>query len=139
MSGFLRIQYLNACNLSIFFVFNCTIKQLISLFLDVNRLKAVKMDNFSLLQIIERILELRFKYMGSYPSDQVPQLPKYSFAIINSAPSNDRGEHWIMIARLDKTYCCADSLGRKRTIYSFLTKKYQRMVQRKIQKTDILC
>ena len=64
------------------------------------------MDNFSLLQIFERIPELRFKY----PSDTVPQLTKYSFAIINSAPSNDRGEHWIMITRLDKSYCFADSL-----------------------------
>ena len=58
------------------------------------------MDTFSFLQIIERIPELRFKYMGSYPSDTVPQLTKDSFAIINSAPSNDRGEHWIMIALL---------------------------------------
>ena len=92
------------------------------------------MDNFSLLQIIERIPELRFKYMGSYPSDKVPQLTKYSFAIVNSAPSNDRGEHWIMMARLDKTYYISDSLDRKRTAYSFLTKKYRRMVPRKLQK-----
>ena len=42
--------------------------------------------------------------MGSYPFDKVPQLTKYSFAIINSAASNDRGEHWIVIARLDKSY-----------------------------------
>ena len=33
--------------------------------------------------------------MGSYPSDTVPQLTKYFFAKIYSAPSNDRGEHWI--------------------------------------------
>ena len=97
------------------------------------------MDNFLLLQIIERIPELRFKHMGFYPSDKVPQLTKYSFAIVNSAPSNDRGEHWIMMARLDKTYYFADSLGRKRTTYFFLTKKYRRMVPRKLQKTEILC
>ena len=77
--------------------------------------------------------------MGFYPSDKVPQLTKYSFAIVNSAPSNDRGEHWIMMARLDKTYYFADSLGRKRTTYSFLTKKYRRMVPQKLQKTDNLC
>ena len=77
--------------------------------------------------------------MGSYPSDTVPQLTKYSFAIINSAPSNDRGEHWIMIARLDKSYYFADSLGRKRSTYPFLTKKFRRMVPRKLQKTDNLC
>ena len=69
------------------------------------------MDNFSLQHIIERISELKFKYMGSCSSDKVPQLTKYSFAIVNSAPSNERGEHWIMIARLDKTYYFADSLG----------------------------
>ena len=60
------------------------------------------MDKFSLLQNIENYPELRFKYMGSYPSDKVPQLTKYSFAIANSAASNIRGEHWIMIARMDK-------------------------------------
>ena len=108
------------------------------MFLDVNQLTIAKMDNFSFLQIIERILELRLKYMGSYPSDKVPQLTKYSFAIINSAPSNDRGEHWIMIARLNKTYYFIDSLGRKRSTYSFLTKKYWQMVPRKLQNTDNL-
>ena len=77
--------------------------------------------------------------MGSYPSDTVPQLTKYSFAIINSAPSNDRGEHWIMIARLNKSYYFADSLGRKRSTYPFLTKKFRRMVPRKLKKTDNLC
>ena len=47
--------------------------------------------------------------MGSYPSDKVPHLTKYTFAIIISAPSNDSGEHWIMKARLDKTYYFVDS------------------------------
>ena len=97
------------------------------------------MDNFSLLKTIERISELKFKYMGSYPSDTVPQLTKYSSAIFNSAPRNDRREHWIMIARLDKSYYIADSLGKKRSTYPFLTKNYQQMVPRKLQKTDNLC
>ena len=56
------------------------------------------MDKFSIVQNIERIPELRFKYIGSNPADQAPKLPNYSFASINSAPSNDR-EHWMMIAR----------------------------------------
>ena len=43
-------------------------------------------------------------YMGFYPSEKSLQLTKYSFATINSAPSIDRGEHWIMIARLNKNY-----------------------------------
>ena len=120
-----------------FFILKYTIKLSIS-FLALNQPTIAKMDNFSRLQIIERIPELRFKYMGSYPSDTVPQLTKYSFAIINSAPSNDRGEHWIMIARLDKSYYCADSLGRKRSTYPFLSKKFRRMAPRKLQKIDNL-
>ena len=96
------------------------------------------MDSFSILQIIERTPELRLRYMGSYPSDTVLQQTKHSFAIINATPSNDRGENWIMIDRLEKNYYFADSLGRKRSTYTFLTKKYRRMVPRKLQKTDNL-
>ena len=132
--GTLLIQFLNVCK-SLFFLFlnlKYTIKLSIS-FLAVNQPTIAKMDNFLLLQIIERIPELRFKYMGSYP--RVPQLTKYSFAIFISAPSNDTGEHWIMIARLNKSYYFADSLGRKRSTYPFLTKKFRRMVPRKLQKT----
>ena len=81
------------------------------------------MDNFSLLQSIERIPELSLKYMASYPSDTVLHLTKYSFAIFNSAPINDRGEHWIMIARLDKSYYFVDSFGRKRSTYPLFDKK----------------
>ena len=77
--------------------------------------------------------------MGSYPSDKVPQLTRNSYAFINSVPINDRGEQWIMIARLDKSYYFADSLGRKSSTYPFLTKKYRRMVPRKLPKTDTLC
>ena len=103
--GTLLIQNLNACkSIIIFFILNCPIKLSVSWLLDVNQLTIAEMDTFSLLQFIERILELRIEYMGSYPSDKVPQLTKYSFAIINSAPSNDRGEHWFIIARIDKTY-----------------------------------
>ena len=77
--------------------------------------------------------------MRSYPSDKLPRLTKYPFGIVNSAPSKNREEHWIMIGRLDKPYYLADSLGRKRTTYSFLTKKYWQMAPRKLQKTDNLC
>ena len=111
----LLIQYLNACKsiILVFFVLNYNIKLSISLFLDVYQLTIAKMYIFSLLQIFERSPELRFKYMVPYPSNKVPQLTKYSFAIINSAPSNDRGEEWIMIAGLDKTNYSADFLGQK--------------------------
>ena len=109
-----------------------------SFLLDLNQPTIAKMDKFLLLQIIERIPELKFKYMGLYPSDKVPQLTKYSFAITNSAPSTGRGEHWIMIARLDKNYYIADSLGRKRSFYPFLTKSIDKWFLKSYKKL-IIC
>ena len=116
-----------------FFFYPKVYYQTINLFfLDVNQPIIAKLDNFSLLQIVERIPELSFNYMGSYPSETVPQLTKHSFANINSAPSNERGKHWIMVARLNKSYYFADSLGRKRSTYPFLTKNYRQMIPRKL-------
>ena len=92
-----------------------------------------------LFKIIERIPELRFKYSGSYPSDKVPQQTKYSFAMMNSAQSTDGGEHWIMIARLNKNYFFADSLEQKRTTKSFVTKKVSANGYQKNKKNDNLC
>ena len=69
------------------------------------------MDNQSLQQIIERIPELKFKYIGSFPTDFIPNLPNLSFAIINTASSKEVGEHWILIARLNRNYYYADSLA----------------------------
>ena len=97
------------------------------------------MDKISSAQIINRIPELKYKYIGSFPSNAVPNLPKYSFAIVNSAPSHSVGEHWIMIARLHDNYFYADSLGRPYSSYSFLNSKYTRMVPRKLQRSDNLC
>ena len=118
--GTLLIQFLNVCK-SLFFLFlilKYTIKLSIS-FSAVNQPKIAKMDNFPLLQNIERIQELKFKCMGSYISYTVSQIKTYPFPIVHSAPSNDREEHWITIAGLDKNYYFADSLGRKRSLPYF--------------------
>ena len=64
------------------------------------------MDKFLLSKLWKELLS-----SGSCPSDRAPRLKKYTFAITNSAPSNDRGEHWIMIARLDTTHYFTHSLG----------------------------
>ena len=103
------------------------------MFLDVNQLEVTKMDIFSLLEVIERLPELSFKYMGAYSVNKNPHLTKHSFAIFYSAPSNDRGEH--MITRFDKSYYFSDSLGNKRSTYAFLSKKYRQMVPRELKKT----
>ena len=80
------------------------------------------MDNTTLRQIFERIPELKYRYIGSFPADCVPRLPTFSFAIINTSPSSEAGEHWIMIARLNRSYYYADSLARPITKYNFLKK-----------------
>ena len=97
------------------------------------------MDNQSLQQIIERIPELKFKHIGSFPADFIPNLPKFSFAIINTASSKEVGEHWILIARLNRSYYYADSLARSVTHYKFLGKKYQKIIHRPLQKMQNLC
>ena len=73
--GTLLIQCLFACK-SLFLFFNrkCIIKLPISLFLGVNQQTNAKMDNFLLLQNIERDPELRFKSLGPYASDKILQL-----------------------------------------------------------------
>ena len=71
------------------------------------------MDNFAPQQIISRIPLLKFRYLGSFPSDYVPTLDNDTFAIINTQPSNMQGEHWTMIANFRQELYFADSLGCK--------------------------
>ena len=82
------------------------------------------MDNFALQQIINRILLLKFRYLGSFPSDYIPTLDNDTFAIINTQPSNMQGEHWIMIAKVRHEFYFADSLGCKG--YSFFNNQHYR-------------
>ena len=84
--------------------------------------KTSKMDNVSLQQIINRILLLKYRYGGSFPSDYVPTLDDDTFAIMNTQPSNMQGEHRIMIANSRQKLYFADSLGREK--YSFLKQHY---------------
>ena len=64
--------------------------------------KLFVMDNNSLKQVIERILELKFRYSGSFQVDSFPSLTKISFAIIKISPSSEAGKHWIMTAWLNR-------------------------------------
>ena len=89
------------------------------------------MDNFALQQIINRIPLLKFRYLGSFPSDYVPTLDNDTFAIINTQPSNMQGEHWIMIAKSRRKLCFADSLGCKG--YSFLKQQHEQMMPELLQ------
>ena len=76
------------------------------------------MGNFALQQIINRIPQLKFRYLGLFPSDYVPTPDNDTFAIINTQASNMQGQHWTMIANFRHELYSADCLGCKG--YSFL-------------------
>ena len=95
------------------------------------------MDSVSLQQIIDRILLLKYRYRGSFPSDYVPTLENDTFAIINTQPSNMQGEHWIMIANFRQKFYFADSLGDKK--YSFLKQHYEQMMPEPLQSHPRVC
>ena len=98
----------------------------------------VKMDNFALQQIINRIFLLKFRYFGSFPSDRVPTLDNDTFAIINMQPSNMQGEHWIMIAKFWQELYFADSLGCKG--YNFFNNEhYKQMMPAPLQSHPSVC
>ena len=76
------------------------------------------MDNFTLQQIINRMPLLKFRYLGSFPSDYVPTLDNDTFALINTQPSNMQGEHWIMIANFNMNCILQTLLDVKGTVFS---------------------
>ena len=82
-----------------------------------------KTKNVSLQEIINRIPQLKYRYLGSFRSDCVPTLKNDTFAIINAQPSNMQDEHWIMIANSCHKIVFAEFLGRKK--YNFFKQQYK--------------
>ena len=81
---------------------------------------------------------LKFRYLGSFPSDYVPTLDNDTFAIINTQPINMQGEHWIMIANFRHKLYFADSLGCKR--YGFLNyQHYKQLMPAPLQSHPSVC
>ena len=60
--------------------------------------------------INNRILQLKYRYRGSFPSEYVPTLDNDNFAIINTQPSNMQGEQWKLSAKFRHEMYFADSL-----------------------------
>ena len=89
--------------------------------------KNIKSDNVSLHQKINRILLLKYRYRGFFPSDFVPTLENVTFAIIKMQPGNMRGDHWKIIANSRQKLCFADSLCRKN--YCFFKQQFEQMMQ----------
>ena len=99
--------------------------------------ECVKMEHFALQQVINRIPLLKFRYLGSFPSNHVPTLDNDFFAIINTQPSNMQGKHWIMAANFRHELNFADSLGRKN--YSFLKQHCKQMMPAPLQSHPSVC
>ena len=98
-----------------------------------------EMDNTSLKQIVNGLVLLKYRYMGSFPSDFVPNHPNDTFAIINTQTSNTPGEHWIMIAKFHHELYFADSLGLSTNNYSFLKLNYSQMGRKRRQDHPSVC
>ena len=96
------------------------------------------MDNFVLQQIINRKLLLKCWYLGSFPSDYVPNLDNDTIGIINTQPSNMQGEHWIMIANFRHEFYFGDSLGCKGYIF-FNNQHYRQMMPEPLQSHPSVC
>ena len=97
------------------------------------------MDNTSLKHFVNRIPLLKYRYIGSFPSDLVPNLPNDTFAIIITQPSNTPGEHWIMFANFHHELYFADSLGLSINNYPFLKQNYSQMVRTRLQDHPSVC
>ena len=96
------------------------------------------MDYFALQKFINRMHLLKYRYLGSFPSDYVPNFDDDTFAFINTKPSNMHGEHWIMIASFRHEFYFADSLGCK--VYSFLNNQhYKQMMPAPLQSYPSVC
>ena len=98
-----------------------------------------EIDNTSIKQTVNRVPLLKYQYMGSFPSDFVPNLPNDTFAIINTQPSNTPKEHWMMIANFHHQLYFADSLGLSINNYPFLKQKYSQMVRTRPQDHPSVC
>ena len=96
------------------------------------------MDNYAVQQFINRLLLLKFRYFGSFPSEYVPTLDNDTFAIINTQTSNMQGQHCIMIENFRHELYFADSLGCKR--YSFPNNQhYKQMMPAPLQSHPSVC
>ena len=97
------------------------------------------MDNTSLKQIVTRIPLLKYRYMGSFTSDFVPNLPNDTFAITNTQPSSTPGEHWITIANFHHEVYFTDSPGLSINKNPFLKQNNSPKVRRGLQDHPSVC
>ena len=111
------------------------------------------MDNESLNDLVRKIPELKFKYLGSFPPDlayPIKAMPQNSFQIVNTQNESFGGEHWVVIIKdySNKVYF-GDSLGKHVKHYPALRKKFHNndnnpttitpIIPKQIQSTPDMC
>ncbi len=70
------------------------------------------MDNIQILELISRCAVLKYIFNGVWSADNFPKLKKGHFQIVNSSQKNQKGTHWLLVARLKcGTVIFWDSLG----------------------------
>ena len=121
---------------SLYWVNVCLVLQSTSLVLYE---RVFEMDETSFKQIVNRIPLLKYRYMGLFPSDFVPNLLNEMFAIINTQPSNTSVEHWIMIAKFHHEFYFADFLGLSINNYPFPKQSYSQRFRKRLQDHPSVC
>ena len=69
-------------------------------------------DNIQLTDLINKDPLLKLQYRGCYARDIFSALQKNGFIIVNTHPSTQPGEHWLLIASENGTVLLYDSFGR---------------------------
>ena len=102
------------------------------------RERLLKTDNQQLLQIVNRLSHLNFKYPGSFRADLRPRyLPKNTFRIIKTDPFTQPGSHWTLLANKGEKLFYGYSMGEMLQHYSNKTKSnFVSIVQEKLQDSE---
>lgn len=106
------------------------------------------MDNVSLWELIRKIPELKFKYLGSFSPEQaipIQAMPKDKFQIVNTT-NDSSGDHWVAIIKdQNGNVIFGDSLGKKVENYPELKKIFHKQISKTlitkgpIQSTPDMC
>ena len=86
--------------------------------------------------MVQKIPELKYKFLGVYPADMIPNLTNNSFIIINTAKASDIGEHWVMLANRNEKIFFGDSMGQSLEAYQHIRIPYSlvyRLIHKRLQ------
>ena len=91
-------------------------------------MKRLSKKNIFLQQTINRLLSLKYQFLGSFPSNFAPIPHDETFASIITPPSKMQGEHWIMISSSRPYLHVSKCLECEK--YSFFKQQYKQRCQR---------